>query len=95
MGQEVAEADLFVGIGAIAWGFNLRKLQDTETGLEVPIPLMDYTKLLIAKPKWFPFDIAPRNEKRAMEIRQMFTEDFEKGLFQPAAVYKDGVIASD
>lgn len=88
-GQEVAEVDMFVGIGAMAWAFNIGKKRNPETGLEIHIPECDNSDLLIAKPKWFEFDIKPRDEARRELIVQMFDEENERGSFTPSRVYWD------
>ncbi|KAL9089473.1 MAG: hypothetical protein Q9159_002513 [Coniocarpon cinnabarinum] len=88
-GQEVTEADLFCGIGAIAWGFDIRKAVNPQTGLEIPVPEMTYTELLIAKPKPFVFDMQPRSEKRRQRIREMFEEENGRGLYRASRSYWD------
>ena len=88
-GQEVAEADLFVGIGAMAWAFDLKKASNPTSGVEIPISEMDYGELLIAKPKWFPFSLTPRSEKRRQTILDLFDEETRKGNFQPSKRYWD------
>lgn len=88
-GQEVTEADLFCGLGALAWGFNIRKAINPDTGLEIPVPEMDYSILLIAKPKWFQFSLTPRSEKRRMRIKELFEAENCKGHFRPSRKYWD------
>ena len=88
-GQEVTEADLFCGIGAMAWGFDIRKATNPQTGLEIQVPEMTYTDLLIAKPKPFVFSMQPRSEKRRERIRELFEEENCKGMFRKARKYWD------
>lgn len=88
-GMEVTEADLLCGIGALAWAFTLGKARDADTGLEVPVPEMDYGHLLIAKPKWFRFDMKPRTDGRRAKIMEMFHDEDAKGSFPPARTYWD------
>ena len=88
-GQEVSEADLFVGIGAMAWGFDIRKAINPETGLELGISEMNYSELLIAKPKWFPFSMTPRSEKRRQRIAELFQEENAKSSYRPSRNYWD------
>lgn len=88
-GQEVTEADLFCGLGALAWGFDIRKAINLETGLDVPVPEMDYSILLIAKPKWFPFSLTPRSEKRRERIMELFETENDEGLYRPSRRYWD------
>lgn len=88
-GQGVAEADLFVGLGSLAWAFNIRKARDAHTGLEIPVPEMDYSELLIAKPKWFHFDLCVRNEERRTWINHRYGELRADGHFPPERVYWD------
>lgn len=89
LGQEVVEADLVCGVGAIAWAFDIGRAVDEETGDEVPVPDMDYSELLIAKPKHFQFAIAARSEKRAARVEQLFEEGAASGAFPPERQYWD------
>lgn len=88
-GQEVTEADLFCGIGAMAWGFKIGKAIDSETQLEVPVPEMEYSELLIAKPKWFSFALEARSEERRQRIVELFKAEESKGAFRPSREYWD------
>jgi len=88
-GQEVAEVDLFVGVGSLAWAFNIAKAHDPATGLEIPIPDMEYTELLIAKPKPFKFAMTPRSEKRRQQVLDLFHEENSRGSFKPSKQYWD------
>ena len=88
-GQEVTEADLFCGVGAMAWGFNISKAINPSTGLEIPVPEMTYTELLIAKPKPFIFSIQPRSEKRRERIRELYEKESTQGAFRPSRKYWD------
>lgn len=88
-GQEVTEADLFCGIGAMAWGFDISKAVDPATGLEIPVPEMKYTELLIAKPKPFVFSMMPRSEKRRLRIRVLFEEENSRSAFEASRCYWD------
>lgn len=88
-GQEVAEVDLFVGIGSLAWAFNIAKARNPETGLEIAVPEMSYTELLIAKPKPFTFALTPRSEKRRQRVVELFEEEHGKGSFKPSKNYWD------
>lgn len=88
-GMEVAEADLLVGIGAIAWGFDVRKAINPDTGLEIAVPEMAYSELLIAKPKWFQFSLTPRSNDRRRRIEHLYREEDARGSYRPARKYWD------
>lgn len=82
-GQEVSEADMLCGLGAIAWLFDIGKQVDPETGLEVPVPACDYSSLLIAKPRPFDLCLAVRSEERRAWLRRRWDEEADKGSFPP------------
>ena len=70
-GIPVAEQDLFLSIGGMAWAFDIRKKIDTH-GKEIPVHWNDYTPLLIAKPAPFLFDLNPRDEAKKLTLRENF-----------------------
>ncbi|KAB8349764.1 hypothetical protein FH972_023778 [Carpinus fangiana] len=94
-GQGVAEADLFVGLGALVWGFDVQRAVDAATGAPVPVPSMDFAALLIAKPRWFAFELRCRSEARRAWIDAAFREGREAGRYEPEREYwdsKNGVL---
>lgn len=86
-GQEVTEADMFVGIGALAWAFDLRKAVNPKTGIEISIPECEFSELLIAKPKWFRFNMTVRSEHRRAELLELWKAEDEKGAYVKEKVY--------
>ncbi|KAH6635755.1 cytochrome P450 [Chaetomium tenue] len=70
-GIPIVEQDLFLTMGGMAWAFNIRKARDPVTGAERPVHWNDYTPLLIAKPKWFPFEAVPRGQDKIDRMKEM------------------------
>jgi hypothetical protein len=59
---------------------------------EVDDPTMDFTTLLIAKPRPFKFELSIRNQDRAEQVARRWTEQKMDGEFEDPRVYwKDGV----
>ncbi|KAK4214279.1 putative cytochrome P450 E-class, group I [Rhypophila decipiens] len=73
-GVPIVEQDLFLTMGGMAWGLNIRKKRDPETGLEVPVHWNDYTPLLIAKPMPFPFDAFARSDEKRRMMKDMYED---------------------
>ncbi|KAH6838646.1 cytochrome P450 [Chaetomium sp. MPI-CAGE-AT-0009] len=70
-GIPIVEQDLFLAMGGMAWGFEIRKARDPATSAEAPAHWNEYTPLLIAKPEWFPFDAVPRSQDKVDRMRAM------------------------
>ncbi|KAM7200889.1 Cytochrome P450 [Naviculisporaceae sp. PSN 640] len=73
-GVPIVEQDLFLTMGGMAWGLNIRKKRDPETGAEIPVHWNDYTPLLIAKPSPFLFDAVPRSQEKERLMREMYED---------------------
>lgn len=70
MGQALVEHELLVGIGAMAWAFDVSKKRDLK-GAEIAIPRHNYTSLIISRPRAFDFDLRARStERRALVWKQ-------------------------
>lgn len=72
-GVAIAEQDLFLAMGGMAWAFDMRK-KVRAGGAEVEVPLLDFTALLIAKPKKFAFDAVVRSEEKRAAMIQMYED---------------------
>lgn len=88
-GQGLVEADLFVGIGALAWAFDIKKAVSKETGLEIEIPDCDFTELLIAFPEPFEFDIKPRSPERRAKIMEFWEQGQSQGVWEKSRMFFD------
>ncbi|EME87956.1 uncharacterized protein MYCFIDRAFT_26018 [Pseudocercospora fijiensis CIRAD86] len=88
-GMGVAEADLFVGLGSVAWLFSISKEQEQEPGPAYVDndPTLNFSTLLIAKPLPFKFDLRVRNQARAEQVTRAFLEQKEKGEFEEERVF--------
>ena len=73
-GVPIVEQDLYLSMGGIAWALDLRKRRDPATGKEVPVDTMDYTPLLIAKPRKFQFEASPRSDQKLAQLRAMYEQ---------------------
>lgn len=71
-GVPIVEQDLFVTMGGIAWGFDVRKQRHPVTDESRIVHWDNYTPLLIAKPMPFPFDALPRTRHKLVLMRNMF-----------------------
>ncbi|KAI9695337.1 MAG: hypothetical protein M1820_008689 [Bogoriella megaspora] len=73
MGQDLVEAELIVAIGNLAWACNISQKLGLD-GKPMPIPIdasaASYTAQLISRPKTFPFELVPRSENRAQQVRE-------------------------
>ncbi len=70
-GIPIVDQDLFLSFGGLAWAFDVTKKRDA-AGNEIPVHWNDFTPLLIAKPKKFQFDLAPRSEEKMAAMREMY-----------------------
>ncbi|KAH7126913.1 cytochrome P450 [Dendryphion nanum] len=161
-GQTVADEDMFIGIGSIAWLFNIQRItqkdgvsasevdavadpekvevhsigmnekasvssEELNTGLEtsevtmedvilskfsypgsfpavtedekemnkpkvqdkrsVIDPTLDFSTLLIAKPLPFKFNLSPRNNERALKVRELYGEGVQNGDYKDSRAY--------
>ncbi|KAK3903189.1 cytochrome P450 [Staphylotrichum tortipilum] len=76
-GIPVVEQDLFMAMGGLAWAFHVLPRTKKPPWWRRPPSLRywnEFTPLLIAKPKPFPFRLIPRGEDRVVQVRRMFTE---------------------
>ena len=118
-GTAVTEADLFVGIGSLAWLFDMqlpgasRTLSRKDSGVDLrdlkehtpeaqvtatppaKDPTLEYTPLLIAKPKPFRFELTVRNLHRASLVREQFKAFSERGEFEDAECFWEGGTAGN
>jgi hypothetical protein len=53
----VTEADLFVGLDSMVWMFAMYAATEADTNITPRDRAMEYSTLLIAKPKPFKFDL--------------------------------------
>lgn len=72
-GLPIVEQDLFLTMGGLAWGLNIRRRRDA-SGKEVPVHWDNYTPLLIAKPVKFQFDAVVWEPERRQKIAEMFAD---------------------
>ena len=78
LGQDLTEIETFTVMGAVAWAFNITKSRDSN-GVELPIPLYNYSDLAITKTLQFPFDLAPRSEERRIQIEGFAKHGWDVG----------------
>jgi hypothetical protein len=88
MGVDIVNNELLLVCGALAWAFNMKHRVD-HNGIQVEVKDMEYSSLLIAKPDWFDFDLAARDEAKRQKIMEMW-EDVEitEGLVSEKFVRK-------
>ncbi|KAF2752044.1 cytochrome P450 [Sporormia fimetaria CBS 119925] len=89
-GQNVADEDLFIGLGSLVWLFNISRLEDnniTQSTNPKIDPTLDYSTLLIAKPLPFKFSLTPRDAWREAKVRALYAELAAKGEFPQSAEY--------
>lgn len=88
-GQRVAEADLFVGLGSIAWLFSMSLRESPVNARDGTSsdPTMDYTTLIIAKPRPFNIKLEIRNSERAKLICHQFADLSAQGQFKDARIF--------
>ncbi|KAK7061088.1 hypothetical protein VNI00_000823 [Paramarasmius palmivorus] len=76
VGQNIAEASLFLVLSRIIWAFDLQTLKDTKTGQPIIPDINDeeatYTDGFVSVPKAYPLAFVPRSEKRAQIVRKAF-----------------------
>lgn len=72
MGVDIANHELYLVCGAIAWAFNLRKKVDAN-GQEIEVPDMQYSNLLISKPDIFHFELTIRDETKREAVIDMWS----------------------
>lgn len=78
MGMDLVEQELLVGVGAMAWAFDISKKVDG-SGRTIEVNEHDYTSLLISRPRKFEFDLVARSKEREAEIWGQYDEAVEKG----------------
>lgn len=71
MGIDIVNHELLLVCGAIAWAFNISKKIGAD-GKEIEVKDMEYSSLLIAKPDWFDFQLAERDEKKRQQVVEMW-----------------------
>jgi Cytochrome P450 len=76
-GQDLVETELCLMIGAMAWACTASKKR-TVGGIEIPVPWIEYTSLLIAKPEKFLFDLKPRSPERQQQAVDQWEQVKEK-----------------
>jgi len=88
MGVDIVNHELLLVCGALAWAFNMKKRRD-RNGIEIEVKDMEYSSLLIAKPDWFEFDLAARDEGKRQRIMEMWEEiEITEGLVSEKFVRK-------
>lgn len=76
----MTEDEVFLGCGGIAWGFNIGFKVDVTTGEKIDVATDKSNSLLIIKPDKFEMAIAPRSEKRRIEIEEQWQESVDAQL---------------
>ncbi|KAF1990338.1 cytochrome P450 [Aulographum hederae CBS 113979] len=79
MGMDLVEQELLVGVGGMAWAFNISKKRDEATGKDVEIASHDYTSLLISRPRAFEFEMVPRSREREELVWEGYDEAVRTG----------------
>ena len=64
LGMDYTELVLVTIVASILWSCTIQKVIDSETGLEVELPEMDYGPFVIVRPNPCPLDVKPRDEWR-------------------------------
>lgn len=76
-GLNIADRSINILTARIAWACVISKKRDASGQLIVP-PLYDYTIGLSPTPKWFPFEIKARSERRHKLIIQEASNERER-----------------
>lgn len=79
MGMDLVEQEFLVGMGGMAWAFDIAKKRDPATGRPIHIPAHDYTSLLISRPRPFQFNLKARSQEREVGIWRQYEEAVEAG----------------
>ena len=61
----------------IAWACDISKSVDVRTGKEIEVPVYDYTAGFNTQPKWFPFELKARNEKKREVVERVLEQNRE------------------
>ncbi|KAF5979386.1 cytochrome P450 monooxygenase [Fusarium bulbicola] len=72
-GQNIAERSLNILTARIAWASSIVRNRDAD-GVELPVPLYEYTKGFNTQPEHFDFDVVPRSQARHRAIRESLRE---------------------
>jgi hypothetical protein len=72
-GQNIAERSLHILTARVAWSGSIVRKRNVN-GMELPLPLYDYTKGFNTQPEHFDFDMVPRSQARLAAIRESLRE---------------------
>nr|RBQ99094.1 hypothetical protein FVER53263_20227 [Fusarium verticillioides] len=72
-GQNIAERSLHTLTARIAWSGSIVKKRNVN-GMELPLPLYDYTEGFNTQPEHFDFDMIPRSQARLAALRESLGE---------------------
>jgi hypothetical protein len=90
-GMGVTEADLFVGLGSMVWMFSMCQDTEADTNTTLGDRTMEYSTILIAKPKPSKFNLEIRDKEKADRVTRRWIEQKMGGEFADSRVYwKDG-----
>ncbi|ESK96459.1 cytochrome p450 [Moniliophthora roreri MCA 2997] len=82
VGQNIAEASLFLVLSRIIWAFDLQVPKDPKTGNPIIPDINDedatYTDGFVSVPKAYPLAFIPRSEKKAQIVRKAFEQAQEE-----------------
>ncbi|KAI5866017.1 cytochrome P450 [Durotheca rogersii] len=86
-GMHIADRSIFLALSRLLWAFDFRRAIDPATGREL-VPDMDaLVDGILAMPKPFPADIAPRTPARARRVREEWAQ--VAALLDPAMQWRE------
>ena len=75
--MHIAERSLNLLVARIAWACEMRKKVGGD-GVEVEVPLYDYTSGFNVEPKHFAFDLEARSQERWNVVREAYEWEMER-----------------